>query len=145
MKTLHLKHSLRYLQISHGRRINFFRIRVSGWRGSEFFHRFSFPRLITAHAPLLFCLLTKISRNSQPFSRSFFTCFNSLGAFRQSPSAITRHAPPRSRFVPTRGRSLYPVTSSSSVPSPLMQIGQCFVIFSISSTEGVYCRCCTLL
>src|SRR5213593_3396903 len=46
------------------------------------------------------------SMNSQPSIRSFFTCFWIFGAFRHMPSAMTRHAPPRIRFVSIRGRSM---------------------------------------
>ncbi len=90
-------------------------------------------------------LLTKGSRNSHPGSFIFLICLLIFGALRQRPSAMTRQAPPRKRLVPTLGRSRYPATSSSSVASPLMQIGQFFMIRSISSTEGRYCRCCTRL
>ena len=81
------------------------------------------------------------SMNSQPSIRSFFTCFWIFGAFRHMPSAMTRHAPPRIRFVSIRGRSRNPLISASSVPSPLIPTGQWATMSAISSSDGVYWRC----
>src|SRR2546427_238273 len=86
-----------------------------------------------------------LSMNSHPSILRRRTCFWIFGAFRHSPSAITRHAPPRSRFVSRRGRSRCPLISTSSVPSPLIATGQFPAIRAISSSLGVYWRCWTCL
>ena len=49
---------------------------------------------------------TKSFKNSHPSIFNLDTCFNIFGAFKQRPSAITRHAPPLNLFVSTLGRSL---------------------------------------
>src|SRR5437899_1350817 len=77
-----------------------------------------------------------VSMNSQPSMRSRRTCFWIFGAFRHSPSATTRHAPPRSRFVSSRGRSRWPLISTSSVPSPLIATGQFPAMRAVPSSLG---------
>ncbi len=79
--------------------------------------------------------------NSHPGSFSLSTCFLSLDAFWHIPSAMTRHAPPLTRLVSMRGRSLKPEISICSVPSPSTQTGQLLTMRLISSGVGVYWRC----
>ena len=84
-----------------------------------------------------------VSMNSQPSILRRRTCFWIFGALRQRPSAMTRHAPPRSRFVSNLGRSRCPLISTSSVPSPLIATGQFPAMRAISASVGWYWRCWT--
>ena len=75
-------------------------------------------------SPPVFLLPARLSSQSQPSILSLVTCFFSLGLFRAMPSAATRAIPPLTLLVSILGRSLYPDTSSSSVGSPSMHMGQ---------------------
>ena len=80
----------------------------------------------------------RVSMKSHPSTPNLSVCFLILGAFRQSPSAITRSTPWRILDPCIFGTSLYPATSILSVPSPFTMTGHALTIISTSSGGGLY-------